>query len=136
MSRTADDEWKWRRREAIIRDEYECQGCGAKGGPEGDSFLHVHHEAPKNDGGSDDLDNLTTLCKSCHRQEHAEMEGNSGHFKRKYSDETFLKAVRESNGGGTTEAAEYVGCNRRTAYLRLQDLEEQGRVISREVGNS
>ncbi len=33
-------------------------------------FLHVHHVAPRELGGSNDLSNLITLCSGCHRQHH------------------------------------------------------------------
>lgn len=62
----SDPEWRWRRMEAIVRDEYECQECGDLGGPEGDAHLHVHHEKPLSEGGTHDPENLVTLCKSCH----------------------------------------------------------------------
>lgn len=32
----------------------------------GDTNLHVHHIVPLKDGGSNNSDNLTTLCKECH----------------------------------------------------------------------
>ena len=38
----------------------------------------------------------------------------------KYSYEAFYKAVHESNGSHTTKIAEKVGCDRRTALLRLK----------------
>lgn len=59
-------EWYWRRMEAIIRDNYECQECGALGGRRGDTRLHVHHETPVSDGGENDPENLVTLCPMCH----------------------------------------------------------------------
>lgn len=37
---------------------------------------------------------------------------------------------------GTSEVAEEVGCTRRTAYTRLKEIEDDGRVKSRKVGNS
>ncbi|MCA1670460.1 MAG: HNH endonuclease [Thermomicrobia bacterium] len=47
------------------RDGYRCVRCG-----EGDAILHAHHVIHRSDGGSDDLDNLITLCVPCHRKEH------------------------------------------------------------------
>lgn len=47
------------------RDNYTCQHCGQTEGS-----LHVHHVIPKAEGGTDDLDNLITLCVQCHRQAH------------------------------------------------------------------
>lgn len=52
------------------RDGYTCQRCGAEGGPHGDVELHAHHVVPKSQGGSHSLNNLTTLCYSCHNAVH------------------------------------------------------------------
>ena len=46
---------------ALRRDHYTCQRCQQTDRP-----LHVHHILPKQLGGTDDLDNLVTLCVSCH----------------------------------------------------------------------
>lgn len=80
IPRTVTKEWKWRRREVIIRDEYECQKCGAEGGPEGDQELHVHHIVPVNADGGDDHDNLETLCAPCHRELHSKTPGEGADF--------------------------------------------------------
>lgn len=54
------------RREVLGRDRHRCQspGCGRT------RFLEVHHIVPRNRGGANDPDNLTTLCGSCHRLWH------------------------------------------------------------------
>ena len=50
------------RRSAILhRDNYTCQCCGKK-----NCRLEVHHIKFKSDGGTDDEENLITLCKECH----------------------------------------------------------------------
>lgn len=50
------------RREAILhRDNYTCQCCGKK-----NCRLEVHHIKFKSNGGTDDEENLITLCKECH----------------------------------------------------------------------
>lgn len=55
------------RREAIRhRDNYTCQCCGKK-----NCRLEVHHIKFRRDGGTDDEDNLITLCKECHDGFHA-----------------------------------------------------------------
>ena len=55
------------RREAILhRDNYTCQCCGKK-----NCRLEVHHIRFKSDGGTDDEENLITLCKECHDGVHA-----------------------------------------------------------------
>ena len=33
-------------------------------------FLEIHHVAPRNEGGTNRIENLTTLCSRCHRFTH------------------------------------------------------------------
>lgn len=55
------------RREAVLhRDNYTCQCCGKK-----NCRLEVHHIKFRSDGGTDDEENLITLCKECHDGVHA-----------------------------------------------------------------
>ena len=55
------------RRSAILhRDNYTCQCCGKK-----NCRLEVHHIKFKSDGGTDDEENLITLCEDCHKGVHA-----------------------------------------------------------------
>ena len=55
------------RRSAILhRDNYTCQCCGKK-----NCRLEVHHIKFRRDGGTDDEENLITLCKDCHDGVHA-----------------------------------------------------------------
>lgn len=55
------------RREAILhRDNYTCQCCGKK-----NCRLEVHHIKFKSNGGTDDEENLITLCTDCHKGVHA-----------------------------------------------------------------
>jgi biotin operon repressor len=49
----------------VERDNYRCVRCGAIPGDRG-RWLEVDHIVEKVDGGSDDLDNLQTLCNVCH----------------------------------------------------------------------
>lgn len=60
----------------------------------------------------------------------------SGKFTEEYPTQEFLEALAERGPSGTTEIADYVGCDRRTAYLKLKTLEEEGEIKSRKVGNS
>lgn len=64
------DNWDQKRRRVYKRDQYECQQCGSKGGNSGDTQLHAHHRTPISKGGSHEIDNLTTVCHSCHEQIH------------------------------------------------------------------
>lgn len=51
------------RHEVFKRDNYTCVECGAK--KSDGATLHVDHIIPVSKGGSDELDNLQTLCKDC-----------------------------------------------------------------------
>jgi 5-methylcytosine-specific restriction endonuclease McrA len=41
-----------------------CMQCGSK------IRLHLHHKLPKSQGGTNEIDNLTTLCEPCHLKAH------------------------------------------------------------------
>ena len=55
------------RRSAILhRDNYTCQCCGKK-----NCRLEVHHIKFRSNGGTNDEENLITLCEDCHKGVHA-----------------------------------------------------------------
>ncbi|MEZ4504712.1 MAG: HNH endonuclease [Thermomicrobiales bacterium] len=57
------------------RDGYRCTICGSR------EQLEVHHIVPRRLGGSNDPENLVTVCAACHRRmdrESLERDG-SGH---------------------------------------------------------
>lgn len=58
--------WNWEqiRKQVLERDGWKCTACGRT------DHLHVHHIVPRSAGGSDELDNLTTLCVRCHSNQH------------------------------------------------------------------
>ena len=66
MSGSYPSNWDSLRKKVYKRDNYECQNCGRRGGPYGDSELQAHHIVPKRNGGSHRMGNLRTLCKGCH----------------------------------------------------------------------
>lgn len=53
-------------RETILERDIRCQRCRSE------SNLEVHHIIPHADGGSHKLDNLITLCHSCHWSAHGD----------------------------------------------------------------
>ncbi|MFC1572619.1 HNH endonuclease [Candidatus Eisenbacteria bacterium] len=55
------------RSRVLARDQHRCQTPGCKR----TRFLEVHHIHPVARGGSDRLENLTTLCSGCHRLRHS-----------------------------------------------------------------
>ena len=54
------------REHALCRDKYTCQVCKSK-----NTRLEVHHIKYRSQGGTDDLDNLITLCADCHKKVHS-----------------------------------------------------------------
>src|SRR6185312_6532838 len=60
-SRTADDPgWEGLRQAVFDRDGRKCTVCGSA------DDLHADHIRPRRYGGTDDPENLQTLCRSCH----------------------------------------------------------------------
>lgn len=56
-------DWKTRRKIIFKRDQEKCQRCGKK---ESITTCHIHHIIRRAYGGTHSLNNLATLCKSCH----------------------------------------------------------------------
>lgn len=56
--------WRKQRMAAIERDNYKCQHCGES------MNLEVHHWEPYWISQDNSLDNLVTLCRSCHKDVH------------------------------------------------------------------
>lgn len=52
--------WRWLRNQVVARDGYRCVKCGAR------RRLEVDHIEPVEQGGTDAMSNLQTLCFSCH----------------------------------------------------------------------
>jgi len=58
--------WDYIRTATLKRDQYTCKECGRKASQ---FSLEVHHIIPRNEGGTDDMKNLVTLCIECHKKE-------------------------------------------------------------------
>lgn len=61
------------RRRALQRDKYTCRKCGwtyDDWNPSDPRFLELHHVIHHATGGSNELDNLQTLCNVCHDEVH------------------------------------------------------------------
>jgi DEAD/DEAH box helicase domain-containing protein len=88
--------WRQQRQKALERDGFRCRICGAAGREDLTGFeepvrsvtLHVHHKRPFRDYSytrgvnenyldANKLDNLVTLCPSCHRQAEAGQQTRS-----------------------------------------------------------
>lgn len=61
-------DWDERRKSVYRRNGHVCCNCGSTKGP-----FHCDHIIPLSRGGTDDLDNLQTLCEECHAQKHPHM---------------------------------------------------------------
>jgi hypothetical protein len=55
------------RHEVFKRDDYRCLECGATNK---ESTLHIDHIIPVSQGGSNEIDNLQTLCARCNLGKH------------------------------------------------------------------
>lgn len=69
------EEWQKARMRALVRDEFTCQShkIGVRKEPCTENRLRnlqVHHIQQRLHGGTHDLDNLITVCRSCHEQIH------------------------------------------------------------------
>ncbi|WP_436934641.1 HNH endonuclease [Halovenus marina] len=63
--------WDVIRKQVYERDGYTCVNCGASGGSNGNAEIHADHVLPRSRDGSDELQNLRTLCRECHEARHA-----------------------------------------------------------------
>jgi hypothetical protein len=59
-------EWRERRKECYARDNWTCQDCGVK--CRNEVRIQAHHVIARRLGGGDELENLLTLCASCHQK--------------------------------------------------------------------
>ena len=64
-------EWNTQNRAARARDGHQCRLCGST------DRIQVHHIIPYRYSHSHDLDNLVTLCRSCHSREELKVNGAS-----------------------------------------------------------
>lgn len=134
--------WPAVRKDILQRDDYTCQDCGEPVGERSNPHLkdaEVHHKTPRAGGGSDDPENLITLCVECHTDCEPPAAGRDGRgqFALNYPNQDFLDALKTLGGiAGTQDVADEVGCTSRHALNRLQKLEEAGEVTSKDVGRS
>jgi len=63
-------DWQARRQKVLKRDNYVCQICGLRSTRVDDVRFDVDHIVPKSESGSHALENLQTLCPSCHANKH------------------------------------------------------------------
>jgi len=112
-------EWREKRNAVFERDGFECTECG-KSESEAET-LHAHHNLPILEGGSNDLENLRTLCKSCHFKFHAEerRKGTLEDLK-----DIYLRS--EAPVFRSHEIAKRLDCSRAAARRKINELVEMG----------
>lgn len=62
--------WETTRQAVLDRDDDQCRFCEMTNSEHEDEYdqgLHIHHIIPESEGGSDEPQNLVTLCTSCHK---------------------------------------------------------------------
>ena len=60
----------------------------------------------------------------------------TGQFEREHPQREYVKAVARTDLATTSDVAEQVGCAHRTALLRLNELEDEGRLTSTMAGRA
>jgi 5-methylcytosine-specific restriction endonuclease McrA len=84
--------WRSLRKQALERDHHECVWCASEGRvtTKSHAILEVDHiqELEHHPELALELDNLRTLCKSCHNKRHGRFDGVAEN-KKKWDDETF-----------------------------------------------
>jgi len=76
----------------LDRDSYKCQHCKGKSK---DSKLEVHHIIFRSDNGSDEPENLITLCKTCHDAVHdGKIKLKGGKIKSQLKHATQMNSIR------------------------------------------
>lgn len=54
------------RKRVLAKDNHKCKICGVKDWDKIPSILHIHHIVEVKNGGTNDMENLETLCFVCH----------------------------------------------------------------------
>ena len=124
----------------LARDGYTCQCCKGK---HKDSKLEVHHILFRSNGGSDEAENLITLCKTCHDKVHAgDIKLKGGKAKGQLRHATQMNSIRkqlllqnpeahETFGFVTKEHRQLMGLSKEhyhdaVAIANLNNLEKYG----------
>ena len=62
--------WKYTKKKVFKRDGNACLNCG------GEKYLTCHHKTYERFGGQERMDDLETLCFTCHRRLHINLQKN------------------------------------------------------------
>ena len=102
----------------LNRDNYTCQYCSGK---HKDSKLEVHHIIFRSNGGSDEQENLITLCHTCHKALHSGRINSdfSGRKKGTLKYATQMNSIRCQLLKHYPDAIETFGCVTKANRLNL-----------------
>jgi len=75
----------------LYRDSHKCQLCKGKSK---DKILNVHHIISRIEGGTNQPDNLITLCKTCHSEFHKGIVELKAKPKKSFKAETLMSIIR------------------------------------------
>lgn len=92
------------RHEVFKRDGYRCRECGSS---KDETSLEIDHIVPVAKGGTNDIDNLQTLCRECNRMKHTDTwvggeTSNELHNKIEHNNDK-IKEFREKLDSTTSE---------------------------------
>ena len=63
-------------------------------------------------------------------------DDDTGRYTERYPLDAFREAIEAIGPASTSEIGDHVGCDRRTAYLKMGTLEDEGHVTSRKIGQA
>jgi large subunit ribosomal protein L31 len=92
-------DWSEIRKKVLKRDNYKCQDCGYTPEEEG-KYLNVHHIIPRGENGiyNHELDNLITVCRTCHERIHGVKTGPIVHPDNREICEIIDRIIRNNQG--------------------------------------
>ena len=101
------------KKQARERDNYKCIKCGKTTGLEG------HHIIPK----LEEIDNIMTLCHSCHKKEH----NMAGCFKNGFDERRKILSIDELQKRGSAGGKKSTTCFKKGEYFHVGTKEWVGR---------
>lgn len=147
--------WSSVREDVLERDNYECRFCHISEEEHRSKYdrgLSAHHITPRREGGADTLENLITVCQSCHTTleniEGGSLSDNTttrdpvdgrdedGRFSEKRTDSEVLDAVQSHAPAATSDVADELDVTRQAADYRLRRLQEEDRVANKKIGGA
>jgi len=70
------------------------------------------------------------------QEEERSRDRRTGRYQKEYTDEEIIAVVEDLEIASTTEIAEELGAHHNQVRRRLKDLDAEGRVVSKEMGNT